>query len=136
MVYNINNIFKSISGGLQDPEKTKFVGNPIFVVIAILVIFIIFLIIAFMVACRENKWQYFFILMLLGTFSIIGTVFISEFYRKQKTNKNQFYGGKNNYNLPPDIYFNDEYESNKYESKKYEAPKEEINPLSELFSNT
>jgi hypothetical protein len=134
MVYNFNDLARSVSNKLNNEQLTAALGNPLALALIIIAIFIFLFFLAFHKSMYKNKWQIFSILTLAGIAAIVSTVFISEAYRKKSINK--LIGAaeiKKSYEMPPNVFFE---MSRSGQNTAPIGPATSRDPFDELFSNT
>jgi ABC-type Mn2+/Zn2+ transport system permease subunit len=102
MVYNIANAIRLIGAGISHQYFTATVGNPLFPLITISIIFLLILGVIFYWSDSPNKWKRFSAFGLVTILAVSVILFSNKYF--QSTKSGSFLGG-NSVKLPDASYF-------------------------------
>jgi D-alanyl-lipoteichoic acid acyltransferase DltB (MBOAT superfamily) len=106
MTFSFNNLVKNISDTMNSRQISIALGNPLWLICILVIIFLFLLFLAFNKSGYKNKWRVFSIFALISIACIISAIFIHESFRKN--NISQLIGSSEKsykYDMPPAIFF-------------------------------
>lgn len=108
MVYKITSVINAVGAGIQNPYLIRVVGNPLFPLIGISLLFIIIL--AAITYKSKTGWKLFSVAAILTLSGTAAILFLNK-YMAGKVNggsSNSFTGGNTNVHLPDVSFFSNE----------------------------
>jgi hypothetical protein len=104
MVYKITNMMHAIGAGIENPYLIKAVGNPLFPLVAISLLFIIILT---AITYKSNMgWKLFSIAAILTLSSVAGILFLNKYMANKSNPSRSYSGGNTDVRLPDTSFFN------------------------------
>jgi hypothetical protein len=104
MVYNIGGLVSVIGAGIQNDKLVRAVGNPMFPMIAISVLFLVILVILTGKSNIADRWKWFSIFAIATLSGVAGIIFLNKYMAKKIVVGSQFNGGT--HQLPNPSFFN------------------------------
>jgi len=104
MVYKITNVFQMIGAGIQNTHLINAIGNPLFPLIAISLMFIIIL--ALITYKSKSSWKLFSVAAIITLSATAGILFLNRYMAKKGKTSSSFTGG-NTVKLPDSSFFTD-----------------------------
>lgn len=103
MVYKITNVIKMVGAGIENPYLISVVGNPLFPLIAISLLFIIIL--AAITYSSKMSWKMFSVASIITLSSVAGILFLNKYMANKSKPSNTYSGGTTNVHLPDTSFF-------------------------------
>lgn len=105
MVYNIGGLVSTIGAGINNEQFIKAIGNPMFPLISISIIFILILSLLTYKSQYVGKWKWLSVMAIITLSSVASILFLNKYMAKKVSGS--FVGGST-HQLPNPSYFTDD----------------------------
>lgn len=102
MVYNIGGLVSTIGAGINNEQFIKAVGNPMFPLISISIIFILILTLLTYKSQFSGKWKWLSVLAIITLSSVASILFLNKYMAKKISTS---FAGGSTHQLPSPSYF-------------------------------
>lgn len=103
MVYKVTNVFQMIGSGIENKHLIKALGNPLFPLIAISLLFIVIL--AVITYTSKSNWKAFSVAAIITLSGTAIILFLNKYMAKKNPSSSSFNGGSSSVKLPDSSFF-------------------------------
>lgn len=103
MVYNITNVFRFIGSGIENNHAIRAIGNPLFPLVAISLMFIIIL--AIITYKSKSSWKLFSVAAIITLAGTTGILFLNKYMANKSSSSKSYSGGSRNIQLPDSSFY-------------------------------